>query len=164
MHSKRRSRSRLSPISTKCDSKFCAGLGKPRSASLTSAGSRTSSQAVNFPSIFQMLAKARSGGTPYGRGEALRKVAEIAVILERYTDAIEAGSATRVDSLASDTLTYVSKCAVAAAEFEYALLAATAIPSVYRSGSMKVEVLSAVKVSTMERSTWFADPIPPPCR
>ncbi len=141
-----------------------SAIREAQSSSLTSAGSRTSLQAGNFPSIFQMLAKARYGGTSIGQGMALRKVAEIAVILERYADAIEAGSSTRVEDLASATLTYVSRCAVAAAEFEYGLLAASAIPSTYRSSLMKVEVLSAVKVATMKRSTWFTDPISPPCR
>ena len=119
---------------------------------------------ARFPTVEKMLDSGSSSGKFSGQARALRKVAEIAIILGEHPQAIEAGKLTVLDDPAGETLSYVARCFIAGGRLEQALDAANAIPTYSRRGMMKVEVLAAINVFSREPYSAFSDPISPSCR
>lgn len=119
---------------------------------------------VRFPIVEELLQYAASSGTYRGQGDALRKAAEIAIILGKRSQAIEAGKLTVLDDPAVETLSFVARSFIEEAQFEFALEAANAIPTYSHRDLMKVEVLAAINANSHKPFSAFADPVAPSCR
>lgn len=142
---------------------FCA-MREGLPSRLPSVLAQRWAHSMRYPTVDQMLKYANSSGTYSGRSEALRKVAEIAIVLGSRSGAIEAGKETPHNDQSVQTLTYVTRCFIEESQFGFALNAASAIPTYSQRDSMKVEVFAAVKTSSSQPFSAFADPISPSCR